>query len=218
MLVTGGSNVTIDNSEFISNTADVSGGALQVESGNVLFNQTLLDHNSAPTGGGRSIHLSHEGNVHYSLPARVGYWLLVSPGMSALHLPTGPVDTSFPFACPAGVVGGFTFPRARSPLGHHCPRATAEPFPCAAGEHQPQAGAGECRTCMVGQDSIAGAEQCTICAEHYYRPAADAPAALCSPCDAIPGARCGLNATVATLNLTNGYWRHSTATKDTHRC
>eukprot|EP00966_Prymnesium_polylepis_P043047 999936-Prymnesium_polylepis.2 len=56
------------------------------------------------------------------------------------------------------------------------------------------------------------------CAEQHYRPFENSSASECAACEAVKGAICGTNPTVATLNLTMGYWRHSVATIETHRC
>ena len=81
-----------------------------------------------------------------------------------------------------------------------------------------------CRRCEVGLDSQratsnrSGSGGCTLCAEHYYRPDAYLPATECISCGSIVGVDCLLNATLETLNLHNGHWRHSMATLDIHRC
>ena len=105
-----------------------------------------------------------------------------------------------------------------SPSGHYCPPASARPVECARGFYQPESGAAECRECRVGQDSVVGSRQCTVCSTGYYRPHADSLATECTTCDVIPGVRCGSNATIATLNLTAGYWRHSRRTLQALRC
>eukprot|EP00966_Prymnesium_polylepis_P313944 7254705-Prymnesium_polylepis.1 len=90
--------------------------------------------------------------------------------------------------------------------------------PCSAGEHQPERGEATCIPCPTGRHAAVGSAQCSICAEEYYRPSADSPATECTACNAIPGVSCGLNATIATLNMTTGHWRHSTATAETFLC
>eukprot|EP00966_Prymnesium_polylepis_P090310 2091362-Prymnesium_polylepis.2 len=57
-----------------------------------------------------------------------------------------------------------------------------------------------------------------VCAEGYFRHNGGSPATQCALCSAIPGVNCSLNATLDTLILTKGYWRHSTRTRETHRC
>jgi hypothetical protein len=77
----------------------------QVEGGDVhLANQTLLAANQAPDGQGKSIHLL-SGTLDYTLPAPLGHWLLISHG-ATFRLDPGAVDSSFPYSCAAGVVGG----------------------------------------------------------------------------------------------------------------
>ena len=57
-----------------------------------------------------------------------------------------------------------------------------------------------------------------MCEKQHYRPVENSSASECAPCEAVPGAICGTNPTIATLNLTAGYWRHSSATIETHYC
>eukprot|EP00966_Prymnesium_polylepis_P319115 7370783-Prymnesium_polylepis.3 len=60
--------------------------------------------------------------------------------------------------------------------------------------------------------------RCTVCAESFYRPHAEYLATECKSCDAVAGVRCRSNTTTATLILSAGYWRHSTATMQTLSC
>ena len=89
---------------------------------------------------------------------------------------------------------------------------------CSTGTHQPERGEPTCIPCPMGRYSVVGSPQCSICAEHHYRPSADSLASYCTLCDAMLGVSCGLNSTTATINLTAGYWRHSTATIEIYRC
>ena len=75
-----------------------------------------------------------------------------------------------------------------------------------------------CRECKVGQDSVNGSAQCTICAEHYYRPHASSPVDDCISCSTIRGVGCPTNATIETLIVDRGRWRLSTLTSRTYRC
>jgi len=85
---------------------------------------------------------------------------------------------------------------------------------CTVGFYQPELGAAECRECKTGRNSVSGAAQCTVCSEGFYRPRSDSPAESCERCDQtqMRGVSCGANTTTASLNLTKGYWRHSTNT------
>ena len=74
-----------------------------------------------------------------------------------------------------------------------------------------------CIKCQTGRDSVPGSEECTICAIGYSRPLANSSAAECQPCDA-EATSCVRNTTRETLAMNPGYWRHSTATAETHRC
>ena len=87
-----------------------------------------------------------------------------------------------------------------------------------------------CRRCDVGQDSLhailnangavnsSGSAGCTLCAHGYYRRDVHDPATACEECGSLPGVRCSANATLKTLELESGYWRHSEATIQTVRC
>eukprot|EP00966_Prymnesium_polylepis_P003840 87402-Prymnesium_polylepis.2 len=105
--VSGASNLTVAHSTFTSNHAHLNGGAIQVDGAKVsLLNETLFLRNSAPDGGGGSIHLSESSTLHYRLPAPPGRWLSITQGVT-WNFPLGAVeDLDFPYACPAGVVGG----------------------------------------------------------------------------------------------------------------
>eukprot|EP00966_Prymnesium_polylepis_P333786 7389207-Prymnesium_polylepis.1 len=106
ILVCGHSTVQVELSQFVDNSAAVSGGALQVNGGNViLHNQTLFDHNSAPDGTGSSILLTN-GTLTYTLPAPPGRWLSIRQGVTFSMDPGAEESSTFPFLCPAGVVGG----------------------------------------------------------------------------------------------------------------
>ena len=91
---------------------------MQIEDGQVhLFNQTVLEQNTAPVGGGKSIHLIG-GALQYELPAPPGRYLFIPQG-AVFHLAPGAVDSDFPYACPAGVVGGSS---VREQSGPECSR------------------------------------------------------------------------------------------------
>ena len=90
---------------------------------------------------------------------------------------------------------------------------------------EPEACGHGCRKCDAGQYSrrprsdAVGSEGCTMCAEHYYRPDPHLPPSACTPCNmTLQGVRCGQNATIFTLSLEAGYWRHSAAALQTWRC
>ena len=105
VLVGDGSFVVVAASNFTDNTATVSGGALQVDGGKVLLlNETLFERNAAASSGG-SIQLSPAAKVEYTLPAPPGRWLFVRQGVS-FQLDPGSENSDFPYACPAGIVGG----------------------------------------------------------------------------------------------------------------
>eukprot|EP00966_Prymnesium_polylepis_P333352 7388824-Prymnesium_polylepis.3 len=92
----------------------------------------------------------------------------------------------------------------------------------AAGRYNPTPGAlniKECERCGTGQDSVSGSATCTICAKNFFRSSAAASVDECSSCNStLRGVACGSNATIQTLRLDYGYWRHSTATPQTWRC
>ena len=100
---------------------------------------------------------------------------------------------------------------------------TLLPFRCrtAAGRFNPVVGGtseAACAECKVGQSSARGSASCTVCDVGYYRPQATSAASDCTACGSVKGISCGLDTTTATLNLTRGYWRHSTITVETHYC
>eukprot|EP00966_Prymnesium_polylepis_P005565 127388-Prymnesium_polylepis.1 len=68
----------------------------------------------APSGGGSSMLLSSNSTIEYTLPAPPGRWLFVRQGLS-FQVENGPVDSDFPFACPAGVIGGSSSTSQSSP-------------------------------------------------------------------------------------------------------
>ena len=103
-----------------------------------------------------------------------------------------------------------------------CPRGTPVARPCAAGTYSTStslASGTECAPCPVGFVCELGTSvPQPMCGEQQYRPAENSSASECKLCDAVPGVICGANPTIATLNLSAGYWRHSEATIETHRC
>ena len=81
-----------------------------------------------------------------------------------------------------------------------------------------------CQACDAGRDSrratvnASGSSGCSLCAEDYYRLQAHLPATDCTSCTSIRGVYCPLNVTMKTIFVIEGYWRHSGATLETHRC
>ena len=145
MLILKGSAVDVVQSNITSNTADVSGGALQVmgdrrfsepysnerrrtcslalaphtsqvEGGKVeLRDETILRDNLAPDGKGSSVHVASNGSVTYWLPAPPGRWIHIRQGLTFQHLDAGPEDLDFPYACSPGVIGGTSFREQSGP-------------------------------------------------------------------------------------------------------
>jgi len=89
---------------------------------------------------------------------------------------------------------------------------------CPEAEYQPDEGEAACKRCDIGQSSIVGSSECTVYAEQHYRPFSNSTAAECSRCAAVVGVECRWNSTMATLNLTERYWRLSSATLQTWPC
>jgi hypothetical protein len=89
---------------------------------------------------------------------------------------------------------------------------------CPVGKFQPEEGGAACVECKDSRNSSSGSAQCSVCAEGYYRPFANSSAAECTSCAALRGVSCASNATIETLRLAAGYWRHSTATRHTYLC
>ena len=107
-------------------------------------------------------------------------------------------------------------------------------YPCPSGHHQPAPGSSTCIPCDAGMvfdesrgscvvcppstSSVAGATSCDVCMPDRYRRDA-VTAATTSSCVACPeGTSCGWNTTLATLNLTAGWWRVSGSSTELHRC
>eukprot|EP00966_Prymnesium_polylepis_P069393 1612893-Prymnesium_polylepis.1 len=91
----------------------------------------------------------------------------------------------------------------------------------AAGTHNPKEGGMSnqvCQRCDIGQDSINGSAECTVCSKEYYRPFASSATSDCALCSAIRGVGCDFNTTITTLSLKLGYWRHTPVTTQTHLC
>jgi hypothetical protein len=92
---------------------------------------------------------------------------------------------------------------------------------CSAGYELDQSGE-RCRTCPHGKDSrpltssADGTLGCTLCANGFYRP--DPQDEPCEPCGSLVGVTCSSNATIESLNLTQGYWRHSADALQTYSC
>eukprot|EP00966_Prymnesium_polylepis_P010353 238924-Prymnesium_polylepis.1 len=80
MIVSGDARVDVVRSNFTNNSADASGGALQVEGGHVhLLNATFFQQNRvlSADGSGASIHLASDGVIDYTFPAPPGRYLFV---------------------------------------------------------------------------------------------------------------------------------------------
>eukprot|EP00966_Prymnesium_polylepis_P334085 7389481-Prymnesium_polylepis.2 len=75
-----------------------------------------------------------------------------------------------------------------------------------------------CIECDASRFSVNGSAACELCATNYFRPQANSSAVECSTCNDIQGVTCALDTTTPTLKLDAGYWRHSAATTQTHRC
>eukprot|EP00966_Prymnesium_polylepis_P308644 7132674-Prymnesium_polylepis.1 len=107
----------------------------------------------------------------------------------------------------------------RCAAGSHMPsyRATSCD-PCPPLQKQPGQGETSCVPCEPNTNSTPGAAACDMCREGTYRlsTAVDADSSNCQPCPA--HATCPYNATVATLSLDDGYWRHSDKTVQMWRC
>ena len=86
------------------------------------------------------------------------------------------------------------------------------------GDYQRYEGEGSCVGCKPGQSSPMGSATCDICAKGYFRPHASSSAAECSKCADILGITCGINTTVNTFNMTEGYWRMSPGAVTTYAC
>ena len=173
--VTDSATLVFVRSEIEHNTATVAGGALSVGGGYVLLsNQTVLRHNTAPSGQTMSIDAS--GSVTYGLPAPLGHWI-ASPfvcevgvcdaggrscdgdavsemlSLTVVKLSAGPVDDDYPPLCPAGTYGDSLNIEAQS--GPACSGTCATGQACGA---RAQSGAciAECESCPRGSWCLAG--------------------------------------------------------------
>ena len=145
---------------------------------------------------------------------------------------------NLPFTVPAH--GAFAFQLQLSGLdvgwldGDAMCAADRVPLPggrcgCRAGFFQPSE-AEPCEPCTTVRTSsfegAIGAAECDdACSHGYFWPSLssnpwDEPLSKleCTLCTVVLGTSCRLNATLATLNLTESYWRHSNATNQTWAC
>eukprot|EP00965_Chrysotila_dentata_P101041 3337445-Pleurochrysis_carterae.AAC.13 len=89
---------------------------------------------------------------------------------------------------------------------------------CKEGEYQPLRGMSECRVCPRGSSSIEGATTCALCENGFYKnPNSDAEDD-CSDCSTVDGIACPRNTTLSTIDIRQGYWRHSASTKVVYEC
>ena len=86
---------------------------------------------------------------------------------------------------------------------------------CNESHYQPLKGAVECRSCESSRSSDVGATSCSFCREGFFRVDWGS---VCTPCGRLSGVTCPRNATIETLALVQGYWRHSMHTVESHRC
>jgi len=74
-----------------------------------------------------------------------------------------------------------------------------------------------CVPCPAGRATSPRSAACDICAEGYFRMTKERPVSECAPCPhAI--ARCGLDTTVETMVLAEGWWRISNTSAEWHWC
>jgi hypothetical protein len=98
---------------------------------------------------------------------------------------------------------------------------------CRAGFFQPTM-AEPCELCTTVRTSsfegAIGAARCNdVCNPGFFWPSPDTnpwdtSSAECTLCTAVRGSTCQSNATILSLNLTTGWWRHSNVTNQTWRC
>lgn len=212
ILLIGGS-VMVERSVFRSNRADVSGGALQVESGvAMLGNETVLLNNRAAIGA--SIHVLR-GMMSYKLPAPAGRWVLIEGGGTTSNHSAGSIDGDYPYACSPGVLGSSLEAQAQSrpvcegycPAAYYCPAASAfaiictkgsfcgigspAPTPCCAGTfglHEGLRSQSECNTTHPGYFSPAGSADQIPCRPDTFNPNEQSSSdAACISCPANSG-------------------------------
>ena len=128
--------VLLRNSILQANQANESGGALQVDGGEVtLASGTELLDNDAPVGAAISF---VAGSLSYELPAPLGRWVFAewsSRGWLATLNP-GDVDSDYPYVCSPGLMGSSfeahhqSGPQCEGPClaGFYCPAGTVDPL------------------------------------------------------------------------------------------
>ncbi|KAL1527880.1 hypothetical protein AB1Y20_009256 [Prymnesium parvum] len=77
----------------------------------------------------------------------------------------------------------------------------------------------ECAPCQQGRTSLPGAqraEDCSLCADGFYRPSAHSTSSACVSC--LAGANCTSNATLQSLLVLDGFWRLSDSSTELLPC
>ena len=102
-------------------------------------------------------------------------------------------------------------------MGHFSPAGSTSCTRCPPSTYAASRGQGQCIPCPYRVSSSNGI-QCDVCGEGYYRVDPSIPPSTDS-CRLCPrGASCGLDTTMATLNLSVGFWRLSNRTIDIQSC
>eukprot|EP00966_Prymnesium_polylepis_P198146 4591363-Prymnesium_polylepis.1 len=107
------------------------------------------------------------------------------------------------------------------PAGFYCTLGSTAPQPCAAGTAGQQPGLGAaafCSKCAQPTTSLEGSHTCIDCEAGFYRLHRRSPAQDCTRCSEELGLVCQYNATVSSIELARGFWRHSNATMQTWPC
>ena len=111
------------------------------------------------------------------------------------------------------------------PVGHYCTEGTSTPQPCLAGtigEFEGLAGPYLCQECIAPSHSEMGSTVCDQCLRGNYRDpygVANASAnqlARCRPC--LDGATCENGVTLASHNVSYGFWRLSESARKITEC
>jgi hypothetical protein len=146
--------------------------------------------------------------------------------MQCQNCSSGSVPSDDSTLCEACAIGMFAATNgsvrcARCPLGTFAgSRGSTQCGQCGDGSTpNSMIAAFECDRCGSPTYAFQGAAKCTVCASSFYQQDAsmDASATNCKSC-ANASLGCSAGTTLETVELRWGYWRHSEAASQPHRC
>ena len=187
LLISGGV-VDVSRSVFAENAATGSGGAIRMAGGALeLSDHTTVVNNHASSGRGKSFFIEEASQLTYQLPAPLGHYVLApewDAGRTYERVPSGALDSAYPYACPLGFVGAtdsLLSPLDQSshqcsglcPAQFFCPGGTHTPTLCTRGHYCP-VGSGRGIPCPAGTfsnatglASVGGCRRCPTPGGHY---------------------------------------------------